>query len=81
MMINAMTTGAVRFTLPEVMKARKIKQVELARRMGVHKQTVNRLVNGTRQLDLETLAKLCEALDVQPGDLLVYTPELLKGND
>lgn len=81
MLINAMTTGAVRFTLPEVMKARKIKQVELARRMGVHKQTVNRLVNGTRQLDLETLAKLCEALDVQPGDLLVYTPELLKGND
>lgn len=74
-MLKIMTTGAIRFTLPEVMRERKIKQVELARKMGVHKQTVNRLVNGTRQLDLETLAKLCEALGVQPGDLLVYTPE------
>lgn len=67
-------TGAVHFRLPELMKERKIKQVELARRMGVHKQTVNRLAGGARQIDLDTLARLCDALGVEPQDILVYTP-------
>lgn len=70
-----MTTGAVRFRLPQILKERGIKQADLADAMGVHKQTVSRLAGGVRQIDLETLAKLCDALDVQVGDLLVYVPD------
>jgi len=70
-------TGAVRFRLPEIMKAKNMRQNELARKMGVHKQTVNRLVSGgVHQIDLETLAKLCDALSIRPEDLLEYSPEV-----
>jgi putative transcriptional regulator len=70
-----MTTGAVRFRLPEILKERGLKQIDLAEKMGVHKQTVSRLTGGVRQIDLDTLAKLCEALEVQVGDLLKYEPD------
>ncbi len=74
-----MSPGAVRFRLPQILKERKLKQVELAEMMGVHKQTVSRLTGGVRQIDLETLAKLCDALGVQVGDLLKYEPDEEKG--
>jgi putative transcriptional regulator len=70
-----MTPGAVRFRLPQILKERGIKQKDLAEKMGVHKQTVSRLAGGVRQIDLETLAKLCEALDLKIEDLLVYIPD------
>lgn len=70
-----MTTGAVRFRLTEILKERNMKQKDLAEKMGTAEQTVSRWTIGIRMIDLETLAKLCYALDVQPGDLLVYDPE------
>lgn len=73
-MLN-MSPGAVRWMLPKILKERKIKQVELAEVMGVHKQTVSRLAGGVRQIDLDTLARLCEALELGVGDLLVFVPE------
>jgi len=73
-------TGAVRLRLPEIMKERKLKQVELAEKMNVHRQTVNRLTGGVRQIDLDTLAKLCDALNLKPGDLLEYSPDTPDGS-
>lgn len=70
-----MPQGAVRFRLNEILKERKLKQKDLAEKMGVAKQTVSRLTVGVRMIDLETLAKLCEALDVEVGELLDYVPD------
>jgi putative transcriptional regulator len=64
----------VTFRLKDILEERKIRQYELADRMGIHKQTVSRLTVGVRMIDLGTLARLCDALDVEPGDLLVRAP-------
>jgi putative transcriptional regulator len=74
-MLNTMTTGAVRFRLSEILKERGMKQKDLAEKMGVHEQTISRLIGGVRQIDLTTLAKLCDALGVSVEDLLRYVPE------
>jgi len=63
----------VRFRLHEVLADREgdISQSELSRRSGVSLTTVNAIaLNKTKQVSLETLDKLCEALGVEPGDLL-----------
>lgn len=45
----------------------------LARDAGLAYSTVYELYRGqAKRLDLETLARLCEALDCQPGDILEY---------
>ncbi|MBK8058648.1 MAG: helix-turn-helix transcriptional regulator [Gemmatimonadetes bacterium] len=46
-------------------------QTELSRRSGVSIVTVNGIANNrTTRVDLETLDKLCEVLEVEPGELL-----------
>lgn len=46
-------------------------QTELSRRSGVSIVTVNGITNNrTARVDLETLDKLCDALDCAPGELL-----------
>ena len=37
--------------------------------------TLTALKNGTGGLDAKTLARLCEVLHCQPGDLMEYRPE------
>ena len=46
---------------------------ELSERLGITIANVSILKNGkAKALKVTTLAKLCEALDCQPGDLLEY---------
>ena len=62
---------AVRFRLADVLTERTMTQTELSRRSGVSIVTVNGIANNrTTRVDLETLDKLCEVLDVAPGELL-----------
>jgi putative transcriptional regulator len=67
---------AVRFRLHELLRQRReageeISQSELSRRSGVSMTTINAMANNkTAQVSLATLDALCEALDVEPGDLL-----------
>ena len=56
-MLEIMKTRAVRFRLADILEERKMKQVDLATKMGTHRQTVNRLVGNVRQIDLETSCK------------------------
>lgn len=37
--------------------------------------TLTALKNGTGGLDHKTVAKLCEILDCQPGDIMAYVPD------
>jgi putative transcriptional regulator len=60
----------------DVMLARrKMSVTELADRVGITLANISVLKNGrARAIKLETLDKICEALDCQPGDILEYRP-------
>ncbi len=52
---------------------RKMSVTELSQRVGVTMANLSILKNGkAKAVKLSTLAKLCAALDCQPGDLLEY---------
>ena len=72
---------AVRFRLADVLAERTMTQSELSRRSGVSIVTVNGIANNrTTRVDLETLDKLCEVLEVEPGELLEReTPKRRRG--
>lgn len=58
----------------DVMLARRKMRVnELAERVGITPQNLSVLKTGrAKGIRFNTLEKLCEALDCQPGDLLAY---------
>ncbi|WP_299607617.1 helix-turn-helix transcriptional regulator [uncultured Tateyamaria sp.] len=57
--------------LDVMMALRKIKGRDLAAQIGITEQNLSLLKSGkVKGIRFETLAKLCAALDCQPGDLL-----------
>ena len=57
--------------LDVVMAQRKVKGKDLAAQVGITEQNLSLLKSGkVKGVRFETLAKLCAALDCQPGDLL-----------
>ena len=55
---------------------RKMSVTELAEKVGITISNLSVLKNDkARAVRLETLDKLCKALDCQPGDLLEYVEE------
>ena len=59
------------FRLAELLERRGMTQAELARLSGVSLRTISRLArNETGQVSLETLDRLAEVLQVQPGELV-----------
>lgn len=67
-----MTSGAVRLRLYEIRKERGLTQAELAKLAGMHYMTISRLESSPNQIELETLKKLCDALNVSLDELIVY---------
>ena len=61
----------------EVMLAkRKMSLTELSERVGITLANLSILKTGkARAVRLETLDRLCAALDCQPGDLMEFLPE------
>lgn len=54
---------------------RKIRSRELAQHVGITEQNLSLLKGGrVRGIRFATLAKICEYLECQPGDLLEYVP-------
>lgn len=52
---------------------RKMSVTELSQKVGITIANISVLKNGrARAIKFSTLAKLCEVLDCQPGDLLEY---------
>ncbi len=68
----------IRWKLAVVMAERDISNKELASLMGMHPTSVSRLKVRRRltRIDEDTLNALCKALNCQPGDLMVYEPDL-----
>lgn len=62
-------------TIDKVLAARKVKARTLAATIDVSETHMSLFRSGkVRGVRFSTLAKLCEALDCQPGDLLAYVP-------
>lgn len=62
--------------LDVMLAKRKMRSRELAERIGVAEQNVSLLKSGkVKGVRFDTLEKICEALDCQPGDLLEYRPD------
>jgi putative transcriptional regulator len=54
---------------------RKVKSKELAEHVGITEVNISLLKQGkVKGIRFETLEKICEFLECQPGDLLVYAP-------
>jgi putative transcriptional regulator len=59
--------------LDVMLARRKMRSKELAERIGVTEQNVSLLKSGkVRGVRFDTLSRICEVLDCQPGDLLEY---------
>ncbi len=55
---------------------RKMSVTELANRVGITMANISILKNQkARAIKFDTLAKICKALDCQPGDILEFDPE------
>ena len=63
----------IRITLDEVLGARKMTAKQVSAMIGVTETHLSLFRSGkVRGVRFTTLAKLCAALDCQPGDLIAY---------
>ncbi len=59
--------------LDVMLARRKMSVTELSERVGITMANISILKNGkAKAVKLETLNKICQVLDCQPGDLLEY---------
>ena len=62
--------GTINWSLDKIMERRGIPTAELARRIGKHRNTVSNMRNDAQKVDLKTIEKLCNILEVTPHELL-----------
>ena len=63
----------IRITLDEVLAAKKLKAKQVATTIGVSETHLSLFRSGkVRGVRFSTLARLCAALECQPGDLIAY---------
>ncbi len=64
------------FNIDVMLAKRKMSVTELAEKVGITITNMSVLKTGkAKAIKVSTLAKLCRALDCQPGDLLEYRPK------
>ena len=62
--------------LDVMLALRKARSRELAQHVGITETNLSLLKSGrVKGIRFETLEKICDYLQCQPGDLLVYEPE------
>ncbi|MEJ2693047.1 MAG: helix-turn-helix transcriptional regulator [Candidatus Thiodiazotropha sp.] len=61
--------------LDVMLARRKVKSKELAEYVGITEANISLLKQGkVKGVRFDTLEKICEFLECQPGDILVYRP-------
>lgn len=66
--------------LDVMLARRKMRSKELAERIGFTEANISLLKSGkVKGVRFETLEKICEVLDCQPGDLLEYRSDRAEG--
>jgi putative transcriptional regulator len=67
---------AIVVRLDVMLALRKARSKELAAHVGITETNLSLLKSGrVKGIRFETLEKICDYLDCQPGDLLVYEPD------
>lgn len=67
---------AIVINIDVMLAKRKMSVTELSERVGITMANISILKNGkAKAIKLETLNKICEALQCQPGDILEYVEE------
>ncbi|WP_201532703.1 helix-turn-helix domain-containing protein [Psychrobacter ciconiae] len=67
--------------LPILLAERRLRVADLVRMTDISKSTLHRIYNDeTTRIEFDTLNKLCEVLEVHPGDILKYVPDETKDN-
>ena len=67
--------GEIIFNIDVMLARRKMSVTQLAEKVGITVANMSVLKTGKAQaVKMTTLAKLCQALDCQPGDLMEYRP-------
>lgn len=67
--------GEIIINIDVMLAKRKMSVTELSERVGITLPNISVLKNGkAKAIKISTLAKLCEALNCQPGDILEYRP-------
>lgn len=67
---------AIIVNLDVMLAKRKMRSKELAESIGITEQNVSLLKSGkVKGVRFETLEKICEVLQCQPGDILEYRPD------
>ena len=65
----------IHVSLDVMLARRRVKGKDLAAQVGITEQNLSLLRTGkVRGVRFNTLEKICEALDCQPGDILEYRP-------
>ncbi|MBR1391074.1 MAG: helix-turn-helix transcriptional regulator [Lachnospiraceae bacterium] len=65
--------GDIIFNIDVMLAKRKMSVTELADKVGITVTNMSILKTGkAKAIKVSTLAKLCEALECQPGDILEY---------
>lgn len=61
-----------------LMDAQGLKKIDL-RKMGFSPNIIDKVLSGplnkSKRVDTETINRLCEVLNCQPGDIMEYTPD------
>ncbi len=66
----------IEISLDLIMVKRKMSLTELSERIGITMSNLSFLKQGhARAIRFSTLEKICEVLECQPGDLLIYKKE------
>ncbi len=65
----------IALTLLKYKDAYKLNQAELARKIGVSKQYINRILQGKENLTLETIGKIEDALQIKLIETKIYSDE------
>lgn len=66
--------------LDVMMAKRKMKNKDLAARVGISPINLSRIKTGKiKSIRFSTLAEICKVLDCQPGDIMEYKEETLEG--
>ena len=64
------------FNIDVMLARRKMSVTELSERVGITMANISILKNGkAKAIRIETLDKICRALDCQPGDILEWRGE------
>lgn len=67
---------AIIINIDVMLAKRKMSVTELSEKVGITMANISILKNGkAKAVKLDTLNKICQSLDCQPGDILEYVPD------